>query len=588
MSKEQLLAAAQAHVAEMQTAIAATQMQKGEQVKTLTKQARTIGTSDSFAYAQLATHYREQTEGLAELAPAPYFARCDFGERGAEKSYYIGKFSFTEQGIYSWVTPVAQLRFENPGPAAYHRVNGSVKSGNLARKDSYLIVDGAIKFFATEREGLARELIYQENFTRQKSDFVLPEIVALMEKAQDQVIRADWHGPFVISGPAGSGKTTLALHRIAYLLQAPETAEYFSTHNILVLVQDAGSRAYFEHLLPDLGIRGVHIQTFSDWAAQILELTNWQLAEDDYSEAGLQYAQAKLHALRQLTTELGFNKKIYQTLQAVYQAYFDETQIAKFKKQQLAGILDRVDLTVLLTLYRQAAGELSAPQEYWQELQRGGHRKKVTRLPIKYNLMVIDEFQNYLPEQVALLKGTLNARIQSMIYVGDLGQQTRLGTMQDWQSIDEAIPNERIVRLHKVYRNTRQILEYVRECGYAVEIPAQIKIGPAVVEVDLATTAEMINYIKNNTTPGTFGAVLMLDSEQVRAFKSGLADCPTIRCLSFVEAQGLEFDEVFVVKTRAATTMLDDSEFAIEVAKIYRDLEYVALTRAMNRMVILK
>ncbi len=586
LNKDHLLAQAQAHVTTAQAAIMATQAQRGEQSKALAHQSRTIGTSDAVAYARLSAHYREQTKVLAELAPVPYFARCDFGEAGREKTYYIGKFSFIEQEIYSWVTPVAQLRFENPGPAGYARTNGEWRSGNLARKDNYLIVDGKIKFFSLEQVGAARELIYQENFTRQKSDFVLPEIVALMEKAQDQVIRADWHGPFVISGPAGSGKTTLALHRIAYLLQSPETVEFFAPQNILVLVQDVGSREYFAQLLPDLGIRGVHIQTFGDWAAQILDLKEWQMSLDDYSESGMQYVDAKLQALRALPVEVIHTAQVYKTLESVYSDYLDRGQLEQLKQQKKNKVLDRVDLTVLLTVYRQTFGELSATQEYWQELQRGGYRKKSTRMSVKYNLMVIDEFQNYLPEQVALLKTTLNARIQSMVYVGDLGQQTRLGTMQDWQSIDEAIPAERIVRLQKVYRNTRQILEYVRGRGYVVDIPAQVKAGPEVEEVFVHSAADEIAYIEKTRKSNAFVGVLTMNRQYLIPFKKQFAGDKKIKCLSFVEAQGLEFDEVYIVGGREAARPELLGALGEEIHKIYRDLEYVALTRAITQLTV--
>jgi len=100
-------------------------------------------------------------------------------------------------------------------------------------------------FFSKEVEGRARELIYQEHFTNRKTGFMLPEIVAEMEKSQDQVIRAHHEGPLVISGPAGSGKTTLAFHRVAYLTQAPDTALHYREDSIIIFVQDNGTKEYF-------------------------------------------------------------------------------------------------------------------------------------------------------------------------------------------------------------------------------------------------------------------------------------------------------------------------------------------------------
>ncbi|HNW09616.1 MAG TPA: hypothetical protein PKM52_03475, partial [bacterium] len=112
-------------------------------------------------------------------------------------------------------------------------------------------------------------MIYQEYFSTRKTSFILPEIVAQMEKAQDQVVRAEYGGKLAITGPAGSGKTTLALHRAAYLLQSPETVDKLDANQIIVFVQDDSTRDYFSHLLPELGINDVEITTMASWARKI-------------------------------------------------------------------------------------------------------------------------------------------------------------------------------------------------------------------------------------------------------------------------------------------------------------------------------
>ena len=156
---------------------------------------------------------------LKHLEGSPYFVRCDvlFDINDKETSIYFAKFGFNQEDIYSWVAPASVMRFENPGDVEYKRPDGVIQKIRLLRKDQYMIVDGKIKFLSSESIDAPRELVYEEYFSTQKTGFILPEIVAQMEKAQDQVIRAYHIGPFLISGPAGSGKTTLALHRVAYL-----------------------------------------------------------------------------------------------------------------------------------------------------------------------------------------------------------------------------------------------------------------------------------------------------------------------------------------------------------------------------------
>jgi len=82
-------------------------------------------------------------------------------------------------------------------------------------------------------------------------------------------------------------------------------------------------------------------------------------------------------------------------------------------------------------------------------LQNGTYRKKMFKIPANYNLMIIDEFQNYLPEQLAILKSCVNDRLESVIYVGDIAQQTYFGTVKSWAEIHHEIKPERFVTLQR-------------------------------------------------------------------------------------------------------------------------------------------
>jgi len=272
--KQAILEKTRAHIDYIRKKIIETVEFRETQSDSMKKDARHLLPGDAFAQYRILAHNQENIGNLKQLYPSPYFTRCEFEINGENKIMYFAKFSFSDEKIYSWITPAATLRFENPGTASYTRPDGQIQSGILHSKDQCMIVDGRLIFLSTESTTNPRELIYQENFTRQKSGFILPEVVEQMEKAQDQIVRAPYRGPFLISGPAGSGKTTMALHRVAYLMQSPETAELFTPEAILVLVQDTSTKEYFSHLLPELGIRGVGIITFSEWALSILNLKN--------------------------------------------------------------------------------------------------------------------------------------------------------------------------------------------------------------------------------------------------------------------------------------------------------------------------
>ncbi len=590
--KNKLLDAAKAHIASVRSRIKESAKRQEEKSASMAKAAVHMLRGDAIAQYKLAAHREEAAENLKQLYPSPYFTRCDFETNGEKKTMYFGKFSLSEEGIYSWITPAATLRFENLGRVSYTRPDGSEQVGIVDRKDQYMIVDGKLLFFSTEGIDCPRELIHQENFTRHKTGFILPEVVEQMEKAQDQVIRAPFYGPFVISGPAGSGKTTLALHRVAYLMQSPETAEFFQPHDILVLVQDSGTKEYFSHLLPDLGIQGVTILTFADWVWQILKLDGYVYRSDhseDESERML-YEYAKLEAVRG-TSDVEYNKNNYVFLKKSYAAYFTPAQEKIFEAQKNKKSLDRFDVTLLLCAYQKKYGNFTIEKEYYEELAGNRFRKKTSAFPVQYNLMIIDEFQNYLPEQLQLLQSCINKRLESLVYVGDMAQQTQIGTVRNWSSIGGGVDDGRRVQLQKVYRNTKEILEYIRTLGYQVEIPVQIKSGEAVQVVSTKSVEEVLMYVNSYVAAGndlTFG-ILAREKTSLQLYKDKLKGNANVHCLSFYEAQGVEFDTVFIVGGIELPKPNPDYPAVLqnELAAVERDLLYVALTRPMGSLHIL-
>lgn len=554
-----------------------------------------LSNADKIVESDLIRYNTKRKDEIAYLKGSPYFVRCDvvWDKENEIKSLYFGKFGFSEETIYSWITPASTMRFEDPGEVTYMRPDGRVQKAKLVRKDQYMIVGGDIKFLATEALGNPRELVYQEYFSTRKTGFVLPEIVAQMEKAQDQVIRANHVGPFLISGPAGSGKTTLALHRVAYLAQSPDLASTYTSDSIIVFVQDNGTKEYFSRLFPELGINDVLITAFSEWAFSIVGIeANYVVRFGKLESEKDLYEYSKLEALRNFSFKKYRKASVFSLLENAYDQYFNAEQKKTFQDQRKENVLDRIDLTMLLKVYYQTNNGVGVVKDYWEKRKNGLLRKKRGFVPFKYSLAVIDEFQNYLPEQLELIKSCISAKNNSILYVGDMAQQVLLGTVKDWKDVGDNISEERKVVLQKVYRNTKNILGFIKSLGYQIEIPDGIKDGLGVGEYICSNASEEIGKIKEILNDRDFSSVGILgkDERYLSEFRNSFRANSKIHVMTMNEAQGVEFDIVFLVginKDTFSVSFEGYEELANEKRKINKDLLYVALTRPISELYIL-
>jgi len=538
---------------------------------------KSLAIEDQNVFANMQEDAFNRIEELKHLYGSPFFVKCEVEilSTKEKKILYFAKHHFTEEKIYSWIAPIATIRFEKPGQVQYRLPNGVMEKLILNSKEQYLIVDGKVVFFALENIDKPRELIYQEHFSAKKEGFILPEIVAVMEKAQDTVIRAHHIGPFIISGPAGSGKTTLALHRVAFLVQSPDTAHLYAEKSIIVFVQDNGTKEYFSHLLPELGIKNVKITTFFEWGMEILGIDN------------------AVYIDRRGIDE---NDKISKTFERLKQLSSKDipswSETKKFLENNKAIGIDRIDITIALMSFLNHYKRIEIKQKF-NAVVKGKIVKKTRTNILKYSLIVMDEFQNYMPEQINIINTCLDENTNSAIYVGDIAQQIVYGALRSWDQIGLNPNSEREVRLHKVYRNTNQILKYIQTLGYKVEIPNEIKEGKEVIEYALSNEQDIIAQIDNSlkNSKGLIG-VIAKDIEELKYIQNHFKDEKRIHITSMAMSQGVEFDIVYIIGIDnkffiAENTNNYDDSFMQERKRITKDLLYVALTRAISELYII-
>ena len=247
----------------------------------------------------------QQWKGLNRLVQAPYFGRIDFHEDdlGFTERIYIGVSSFVDSDgmsflVYDWRTPVASMYYDHsPGPAAYDTPGGRVE-GTMKLKRQYQIGDGKIRNVIDTSLTIGDELLQQ--VLGQSADSQIKTIVATIQKEQNAIIRDDKSRMLIVQGAAGSGKTSAALQRVAYLLY--KHRERLKADQIVLFSPNPMFNSYVSTVLPELGEENMQQTTFQEYLEYGLEgaLTSedpFDQIEYVLSEQGGQAYEARLQGI---------------------------------------------------------------------------------------------------------------------------------------------------------------------------------------------------------------------------------------------------------------------------------------------------
>lgn len=200
----------------------------------------------------------EQRGKLMKLRKSPYFGRFDFtrsgtGEEQAE-AIYVGVHDLRAEDtgrslVYDWRAPISSMFYDYEiGPAHYEAPVGEIH-GRLELKRQFRIRDGQMEFMLESGVNIVDEVLQQE--LSRASDDGMRNIVATIQRDQNAIIRdADVH-TLIIQGVAGSGKTSIALHRIAFLLY--RFKDTLTSEDILIISPNRVFADYIGNVLPELG-----------------------------------------------------------------------------------------------------------------------------------------------------------------------------------------------------------------------------------------------------------------------------------------------------------------------------------------------
>ena len=220
------------------------------------------------------------------MADSPFFGRVDFIYEGEDEPeiFYIGIGNFAEKAghiplVYDWRAPVSGLFYDyDKGPASYEAPMGEIH-GEVASKWQYKIRNGKMIYEFESDVKIDDEILKAE--LGSNGEVQLKNIIRTIQKEQNAIIRNTKDRIMVIQGAAGSGKTSVALHRIAYLLY--HDRQNLKSSNILILSPNGVFSDYISHILPELGEENIKEMSFDLFAYKQLRDTVSD-CEDRYDE----------------------------------------------------------------------------------------------------------------------------------------------------------------------------------------------------------------------------------------------------------------------------------------------------------------
>ena len=258
-----------------------------KKIANLKKQARGRYNEELEMSEKLHNVTSKNLQKYSEASLKPYFARIDFREFRREKeSYYIGKFGLGDNTtgdeiVIDWRAPIADLYYSGTEGETYYTAPMGIINGMLTLKRKFLIKDEKLK--DAFDEGINEIIIKASGLENEENALIdeylrlnleesisgkLKDVVATIQREQNEIIRAEKNMPLIVQGSAGSGKTTIALHRLAYLLYKYKNR--LTGKDILVVAPNKLFLDYISELLPNLGVDEVKQRTFEDIAMEIL------------------------------------------------------------------------------------------------------------------------------------------------------------------------------------------------------------------------------------------------------------------------------------------------------------------------------
>ena len=499
----------------------------------------------------------ELRKRFRKMMDSPFFGRVDFCYEGEEEPeiFYIGIANLAEENgglpmVYDWRAPVSGLFYDfDKGPASYQAPLGEIH-GDIAAKWQYKIRGGKMIYEFESDVKIDDEILKAE--LGSNGDVQLKNIIRTIQKEQNAIIRNTSDRIMVIQGAAGSGKTSIALHRIAYLLY--HDRKNLKSSSVLVLSPNGVFADYISHILPELGEENIREMSFDLFAYKRLKGTvsdcedRYDLIERQIAglcdETLLREKQSRdfLNRMEGYLVELedslmnfrdvdyrGFEKTEKEIIELFYFKFMDipllsrmdavadyfideietlrDMDMADEEKDAVRSRFYRMyetrDLYVLYNRFLKKEGFPPLPQVQLEK-RKLRYEDVYPVLYLKYRLetqqedsgvrhLVVDEMQDYSMLQYLIIKKLFPCR---MTVLGDR-EQTMDGEEQDVLAFLPKIFGKDIrkIVMNKSYRNTMEIASYANALAGIDSVELFERHGKPVEEQEFADEEEALDKV---------------------------------------------------------------------------------------------
>lgn len=379
------------------------------------------------------------------LKENPYFGKIDFLEGGNPEEIYIGRFGLTREGTYEpvivdWRAPVASLFYKGSlGKSSYESPAGDIETDILKRRQ-LIIKNGELKGIFDSALDVKDDIL--QMVLTSNSGEKLKDIVMTIQEEQDEIIRAPKDKAVVVNGVAGSGKTTIALHRVSYLLY--NFRKQFGD-KVLILGPNDIFMDYIAGVLPSLGEDGIDNMTFEAFARREIGLEEDVTEFAYYIEEAMKGNEKALEEYKEKSSK-NFVIKLDNIVKHMDGNYFNIEPVIFFDEE----IVPKEEIQDLFTKYY-AYMPLFRRSEKIKRILTSKIKDKRDELVWKLNKEIEQKVSELTEEELMFEKNNLD--FQRRIRIREIVREV----MNARDRLDKWIVHENIIDIYKKVTDTESL-----------------------------------------------------------------------------------------------------------------------------------